>query len=145
MSNRLAGALGALLLLGACTSPGGPTPSASTTAPAPGANAAFRAADFAWSQAPGKGGIDGQLTYAPRGEAFTCASSAVVLTPETPWVKRRMMILYNSDQSAALPAAEVRGRTPPERSQDIRPSCAAPPATPRATSPSPPCPTAHGS
>jgi hypothetical protein len=80
--------------------------------------AAFKPADFAWSQAPGKGGIDGQLTYGSAGQAFTCAGSAVVLTPETPWVKRRMMILYNSDQAAALPAAEVRGRTPPERSQD---------------------------
>lgn len=115
MRKRLACAVGALLLLGACASPGGPTPSASRAAPA---TAAFRSADFAWSKAPGKNTIDGQLAYSPRGEAFTCANSAVVLTPETPWVRARMMILYNSDRYAALPAAEVRGRTPPERSQD---------------------------
>ena len=48
--------------------------------------------------------------------AYTCAE--VVLTPETPWVRRRMEILYLSSDKAALPAAEVRGRTPPERSQD---------------------------
>jgi hypothetical protein len=115
MNARLVGAIGVVLLLGACASPGGPTPRAPVST---AASAAFKATDFAWSQAPGKGGIDGQLAYSPAGQAFTCASSAVVLTPETPWVKRRMMILYNSEQSAALPAAEVRGRTPPERSQD---------------------------
>jgi hypothetical protein len=115
MNARLAGAMGAALLLSACASPGGPAPSAPV---ANGATAAFRAADFAWSQAPGKGGIDGQLTYGQAGQAFTCANASVILTPETPWVRARMMVLYNSDKSAALPAAEVRGRTPPERSQD---------------------------
>lgn len=118
MNVRFACATGAVLLLGACASPGGPAPQSSATTAAPAGSAAFRAADFAWSQAPGKGGIDGQLAYGPKGRAFTCAGSAVVLTPETPWVKRRMMILYNSDKAAALPAGEVRGRTPPERSQD---------------------------
>ena len=33
-------------------------------------------------------------------------------------MRRRMMILYNSADYSALPADEVRGRTPPERSQD---------------------------
>jgi hypothetical protein len=121
MNARFAGAMGATLLLSACASPGGPTPShgpAASQPPAAGGTAAFRAADFAWSQAPGKGGIDGQLTYGQSGQAFTCANAPVILTPETPWVRARMMVLYNSDRSAALPAAEVRGRTPPERSQD---------------------------
>ena len=121
MNARLAGAMGAALLVSACASPGGPTPSRAPAAappPAAGASAAFRAADFAWSQAPGKGGIDGQLTYGQSGQAFTCANAPVILTPETPWVKARMMVLYNSDKAAALPATEVRGRTPPERSQD---------------------------
>ena len=44
--------------------------------------------------------------------------AGVVLTPDTPWVQSRMMILYKSTESAALPADEVRRRTPPERSQD---------------------------
>ncbi|HEY2753465.1 hypothetical protein [Phenylobacterium sp.] len=119
MSARLACATGALLLLGACASPAGPS-KAPTTVSAAAANttAVFRPADFAWSQAPGKGGIDGQLTYGQSGQAFSCAASAVVLTPETPWVKRRMLILYNSDQASILPAAEVRARTPPGSSQD---------------------------
>jgi hypothetical protein len=118
MSVRIAGATGAVLLLGACATSTGPAPAPATAPSATAASAAFKASDFAWSQSPGKGGIDGQLTYGQSGQAFTCAGSAVVLTPETPWVKRRMMILYNSEQNAALPAAEVRGRTPPERSQD---------------------------
>src|SRR6185312_5593616 len=107
MNARLAGAMGAALLVSACASPGGPAPSRAPSAPPPaaGGTAAFRAADFAWSQAPGKGGIDGQLTYGQSGQAFTCANASVILTPETPWVRARMMVLYNSDKSAALPAA----------------------------------------
>lgn len=111
----------ALVVLSACATNG--------TAPAPGAKpatsgtpsagpAAFRASDFAWSTVAGKGRIDGQLTYAPKGAAFSCAGAAVVLTPETPWVRTRMMILYMSADRAALPAVQVRQRTPPERSQD---------------------------
>src|SRR5437868_6109144 len=120
MSARLACATGALLLLGACASPGGPTSKAPTTVAASAANTtvAFRPADFAWSQVAGKGGIEGQLTYGQSGQPFSCAASAVVLTPETPWVKRRMLILYNSDQGSILPAADVRARTPPGSSQD---------------------------
>src|ERR1700738_1092248 len=95
MNARLARAAGIFLLLGACASPGGPAPAPPPPPAAAAASAAFRAADFAWSQAPGKGGIDGQLTYGVAGQAFTCASSAVVLTPETPWVKRPMALLYN--------------------------------------------------
>lgn len=121
MSARLACATGALLMLGACASPGGPVSTKGPTtvsAAASNTTVPFRPGDFAWSQTPGKGGIEGQLTYGQSGQPFSCATSAVVLTPETPWVKRRMMILYNSDQSSILPAAEVRARTPPGSSQD---------------------------
>jgi hypothetical protein len=38
----------------------------------------------------------------------------VILTPETPWTRRRMSILYKSPTYAALPIAEVRARTPSE-------------------------------
>jgi hypothetical protein len=114
---RLALAMGSVLLISACASDGAPPPKTAVTA-APDANAAFRTTDFAWSKAVGKARIDGQLTYAAAGKAFSCTDGAVVLTPETPWVRRRMMILYNSDDASALPADEVRGRTPPERSQD---------------------------
>lgn len=42
----------------------------------------------------------------------------VVLTPETLWVRRRMTILYNSPERAALPADEVRARTPSAPNDD---------------------------
>ncbi|MDP3299269.1 MAG: hypothetical protein Q8M38_04105, partial [Phenylobacterium sp.] len=42
----------------------------------------------------------------------------VVLTPETPWTRRRMSILYSSPEAAALPADEVRARTPSAPNDD---------------------------
>jgi hypothetical protein len=102
----------AILLSGCATTQGPSKPAASA------ASAAFRADDFGWSKAAGRGRISGRLTYAVQGQAYSCADVPVLLTPETPWVRRRMSILYNSDSSAALPAEEVRRRTPPERSQD---------------------------
>ena len=105
------------LALGACATSGAPPAStgAAPLASAPG-TAAFRTSDFAWSSATGSGAIQGQVTYRQKKTAYSCAN--VVLTPETPWVRQRMSILYRSTDSAALPAEEVRGRTPPERSQD---------------------------
>lgn len=105
-----------LLLLQACATDQGPPASAArgpTTAPEE-----FRASDFTWSQAPGKGRIQGQLTFRADGKPYGCVGTGVVLTPETPWTRRRMAILYASPRRAALPAAEVRGRTPPGRSAD---------------------------
>ena len=119
MRAKFAWTMSGLILLAGCASTGGgggAKPSAPSAAPA--ASAAFRTTDFAWSKAPGKGAIDGQLAYSPKGVAYGCAGSTVVLTPETPWVRSRMMVLYQSTDVARLPAAEVRGRTPPERSQD---------------------------
>jgi hypothetical protein len=112
---RIAGLIAVLVLASGCAATGGGPPSAPS---APAATAAFRTADFAWSKQVGRGRIDGQLVYAAGKQAYTCANSTVVLTPETPWVSRRMTILYNSDKAATLPADEVRSRTPPERSQD---------------------------
>ena len=111
-------AVSALLLLTACATDGA-APSAKVPPDASQAStAAFKASDFAWSTVVGKGRIDGQLTFAQKGAAFTCAGTDVVLTPETPWVRTRMSILYMSADKAALPAVQVRQRTPPERSQD---------------------------
>jgi len=118
MYSRLAASLSFLVLLSACATQGGggaPPPVAAVTRPA---TSEFRTADFAWSREAGRGSIQGQLTYRVGGAAYSCANAPVILTPETPWVRSRMMILYRSDQSAAEPAEEVRGRTPPERSQD---------------------------
>jgi len=109
----------ASLGLAGCATDG--TTSVGSPPPAPIAdagNAAFRKADFAWSTSPGKGEIDGQLTFKQGAVAYGCAEAGVVLTPETPWVRRRMEILYTSADKATLPAAEVRARTPPERNQD---------------------------
>lgn len=107
-----------LLLAAACATSPEPTASTRPATSPPDASAAFRTSDFAWSQAPGKGQIDGQLTYKAGNVAFSCAAAGVVLTPETPWVRSRMVVLYTSAEGAALPAEEVRRRTPPERSQD---------------------------
>ncbi len=116
MNVRIFSTAGALLLC-ACASDGGaPAPKVMAGSAAP--TAAYRASDFAWSTAPGKGRIDGQLTHSQKGATFSCAGAAVVLTPETPWVRSRMTILYMSADNAALPALQVRQRTPSERSQD---------------------------
>ena len=88
---------------------GGPSPVDLTTAPGP---TAFDARDFAWSTATGTGAISGTLTFR-RGEArYTCQGSDVLLTPETAWSRRRMLILYGSANAAAAPAWVVRARTP---------------------------------
>lgn len=108
----------AVVLLSACASAGGGTAPAGGGAPPAAGGAAFRTTDFVWAKAAGSGRIDGQLTYAAQGVAYTCANSNVVLTPETPWVRQRMAILYKSASRAVLPADEVRARTPPERNQD---------------------------
>jgi hypothetical protein len=122
--------LGSLGLVGCATdgtTTGGNAPAPAPTAsakPAPGPIAApagdesFRKADFAWSAAAGKGEINGQLAFKQGNVAYSCVDLGVALTPETPWVRRRMEILYTSAEKATLPAAEVRARTPPERNQD---------------------------
>lgn len=109
--------IGAAMLLSACATTSPPPASVATNTARP-ANAEFRTADFTWSTAPGKGRIDGQLRYKAGGQVYSCADAGVVLTPETPWTRRRMEILYRSPSSATLPAADVRGRTPPGRSSD---------------------------
>lgn len=100
-------ALGALTT--ACASPSlGPPP----PAPAPIQNATFSATDFAWSQRTGANVVAGQVAHRQGAMAYTCAGSSVVLTPETPWSRRRMAALYGSTERAALPSDDVRARTP---------------------------------
>lgn len=117
VSSRLAGGIGLAMLLSACATTSQPPAPVAMGAARP-ANAEFRTADFAWSTAAGKARIDGQLRYKDGGQAYSCAGSGVILTPETPWTRRRMEILYKSPSSATLPASDVRGRTPPGRSSD---------------------------
>lgn len=116
MDVRIGLSAAALLMVSACATPGAPP--VGPGAPPPAVTSAFRASDFVWSTIPGAGRIDGQLGYRPAGRVHSCAHAGVLLTPDTPWVRSRMNILYSSTERAALPAEEVRRRTPPGRSQD---------------------------
>lgn len=113
---RLLSCAAAILALAACATAPGP---AGFGRPAPGAGpAAFRASDFEWSTQSGRSRIEGTLNYKRGQVRYTCAGAGVVLTPETPWSRRRMTILYTSAESAALPADEVRARTPSAPNED---------------------------
>lgn len=99
-------------LLAACAEqPMGPTsPTASTAelvAPGP-----FQPSDFAWSTVRGGSSIAGVLAYRGGGGRYTCEGGDVILTPETAWSRRRMIILYGSANAAAVPVSIVRARTP---------------------------------
>jgi hypothetical protein len=102
----------ALAALSACApSLGPPPPGHVASLPPPASDdATFRAGDFAWSQAPGKNTLSGTLAHPPGAVRYTCTGLTVVATPETPWSRRRMTVLYKSDQRAALPADDVRSR-----------------------------------
>jgi hypothetical protein len=71
----------------------------------------FNPRDLAWSTAPGGGSIAGLLDYRPGGVAYTCNGGDVILTPESPWSRRRMVILYGAAIGAAIPVSVVRART----------------------------------
>src|SRR5688572_17406152 len=85
---RLTAVLGLAALAAACAPSLGPPPPGRM--PPPSRPATFSAADFAWSKAPGRATIVGRLAYRQGQTRFTCAGSGVVLTPETPWSRRRM-------------------------------------------------------
>ena len=115
---RIVSASAALLLVAACAptlGPPPPPPPPGSTPPSPGV---FRPEDFSWSAVPGPGRIEGRLAYRAGQTRYSCAGAGVVLTPETPWTRRRMTILYTSAERAALPADEVRARTPSAPSGD---------------------------
>lgn len=104
---------GLALVVSACAPSLGPPPPGFPPPPPPPPGApSFSAADFAWSKAQGRNSIVGKLTYHQGQTRFSCAGAGVVLTPETPWSRRRMAVLYGPGERAALPASEVRARTP---------------------------------
>lgn len=78
----------------------------------------FRPADFAWSTAGGGSSISGTLAYRDGPVHYSCEGGDVVLAPETPWSRRRMIILYGSATAAAVPVSIVRARTPSAPSGD---------------------------
>lgn len=103
--------LAGLLLAGfvsACAPTMGPPPPPPPSSG--GSSAAFNTEDFSWSAVPGPNSLVGRLAARPA--AYTCHGATVILTPETPWSRRRMVALYGSADRAALPADEVRARTP---------------------------------
>lgn len=122
-SARLTLATLALLTLSACASMGPslgppPPPPPPRGAGGPPSAAVFRQQDFSWSAVPGKGRIDGRLSFRNGAQRYVCAGASVILTPETLWTRRRMTILYTSANGAAMPVAEVRARTPSAPSGD---------------------------
>jgi hypothetical protein len=107
---RLFTALALTTVLAACVPTLGPPPPGYVPPAAPG-EAAFRASEFDWSTAPGANTIVGRLAYVKPDTHYSCQGASVILTPETPWSRRRMEVLYLSAERAALPAEEVRART----------------------------------
>jgi len=108
-------------LLAACATPSLGPPPPGYPPPTPG-EPMFRASEFGWSMQPGANGIAGRLNV-PKGQPahYTCQGSSVILTPETPWSRRRMEVLYLSSERASLPADEVRARTPEAPAGDSTP------------------------
>src|SRR6266404_1832215 len=106
---RLLAAAFALTSLAACEPAYGPPPP--TRIVTPTEDSGFRASDFAWSKTTGRGALVGAVSFKKGAVTYGCAGATVVLTPETPWSHRRMQVLYLSDQRAALPVEDVRGRT----------------------------------
>jgi len=106
-----------LALATACAPTLGPPPP-----PPPGdgppSSAQFRQGDFSWSAVPGYNRIEGRLAFRRGQIRYSCQGATVVLTPETLWTRRRMTILYKSPDRAALPAGEVRARTPSAPNED---------------------------
>ena len=82
-------------------------------------SSAFNPGDFAWSTQPGRGSIDGRVSYRRDGQTYDCTGS-VALTPDTPYTRARFRTLYGSTDRAALPEAIVRARTVPDPNADYR-------------------------
>ncbi len=105
-------------LIGCADQPMGPSgpsaPMADLSMPGP-----FQPADFAWSTRPGGSSIEGVLAYRSGSGRFTCDGGDVILTPETAWSRRRMIILYGSANAAAVPVSIVRARTPGAPAGDL--------------------------
>jgi hypothetical protein len=121
---KIVGVIVAVSALAACQSepPIGPPAPVSAYAPPPPpppqSSGGFRDSDFAWSTGPGAGQIVGVMAYKGAAAHYTCQD--VVLTPETPWSRNRMRMLYLSSTASAVPVEDVRARTPAESNNYAR-------------------------
>lgn len=102
-------------VLAACA----PMPAPGPVAGGGGLSSSFSAADFAWSTQAGAASVDGRVDYRANGQDFDCIGS-VGLIPETPYTRHRFLTLYQSLDSAAVPAGVVRSRSDGEASSDYR-------------------------
>jgi hypothetical protein len=108
----------ALALASCAEGPAGSGPPPTAYEPPPPGPVMFEARDFAWSSVAGTGSISGTLHYRQGGAHYSCEGGDVLLTPETAWSRRRMIVLYGSAVSAAAPASIVRARTPTAEAGD---------------------------
>ena len=108
-------ALSGAAALAACAPTLGPAPPGG---PRASGGESFRAQDFAWSTENGNGGVAGHVGYRQGKVRYSCAKATVILTPETPWTRKRMRTLYLSSEAAAEPADAVRARTPSAPGED---------------------------
>jgi hypothetical protein len=113
----------AFLLLAACAEQtegplGPPPPSGPPITYQGGTGETFSERDFYWSRGSGPGMISGLFALRRDGLRYSCRGQDVILLPETPWSRRRMVILYGSAYSAAVLAEIVRARTPAASSGD---------------------------
>ena len=104
-------ALASLTLAACAEGPGLQGPAAVVTPPSD-SGAVFKPEAFAWSQASGSASLQGAVTFHAGPTRYACQGGDVLLTPETGWSRRRMIILYGSATAASVPASIVRARIP---------------------------------
>lgn len=128
MKTRMALVVLAGLLLAACSTPRAPVyaPSVPAPGPVPPPPPPPPPNEFAWSVRPGTNGLAGVGVWVRGGRRFSCAGKSVLLTPETPYTRQRMVELYGSDEAAVRTVGEVRARNTGEPKRDykayVRPS-----------------------
>ena len=115
---RVLGLLAVLMAAG-CETTAPPPPPPAPPPPVPRNDvvikAPYRAEDFAWSTAIGSARI--HVTTAP---GRSCAGNSVALTPDTPYSRERIRVLYGSYESASEPVEQVRSQVIANDNPDMR-------------------------
>ena len=111
-----------LLAIGLCAALGACAEVAPLEPPAPPQEAArppaaFQPSEFAWSTERGSGTVRGLIDYSQGGRRYSCAGQ-VVLTPDAPYSRQRILQLYGSTEHAVLPVEDVRSRQSHRPSDD---------------------------